>query len=39
MTMVSAVGDDQRGQQAIEILKGFKIDTSLMQVEIGRAHV
>ena len=33
MTMVSAVGDDQRGQQAIEILKGFKIDTSLMQVD------
>ena len=33
VTMVSAVGDDQRGQQAIEILKGFKIDTSLMQVD------
>ncbi len=33
VTMVSAVGNDERGRQAIKILKEFRIDTDLMQVE------
>lgn len=32
VTMVSAVGDDPRGREAIEILAGFGVDTSLMAV-------
>jgi fructokinase len=32
VSMVSAVGDDPRGREAIKILRGFGIDTSLIQV-------
>jgi len=32
VAMVSAVGDDRYGRQAIEILRGFGIDVSLLQV-------
>ena len=32
VTMVSAVGDDARGREAIRILEGYGIDTGLMQV-------
>jgi fructokinase len=31
VTMLSAVGDDARGKEAISILQGFGIDTSLLQ--------
>ena len=31
--MVSAVGNDERGQEAVAILNGFGIDTSLIQVD------
>jgi len=33
ITMVSAVGNDERGQEAVAILNGFGIDTSLIQVD------
>ena len=33
VSMVSSVGDDKRGHQAIEILQGFGIDVSLIQVD------
>lgn len=32
VTMVSAVGDDERGREAVKILDGFGIDTSLIQI-------
>jgi fructokinase len=32
VTMVSAVGNDKRGQEAIGILKGFGVDTSLIEI-------
>jgi fructokinase len=35
VTMVSAVGNDERGQDAIEILGKFGIDTSLIQTIAG----
>ena len=31
VTMLSAVGDDERGREAVEILRGFGIGTSLIQ--------
>lgn len=37
VTIVSAVGNDKRGREAIEILKKFRIDTSLMQVDPEQA--
>ena len=37
VAMVSAVGDDRYGREAIEILRGFGIDVSLLQV-IADAH-
>ena len=33
VSMVSSVGDDKRGRQAIEILRGFGIDVSLIQID------
>ncbi len=35
VTMVSRVGDDERGREAIAVLKEFGINTSLMQVDGG----
>jgi fructokinase len=32
VTMVSAVGDDVRGRQAIEILRSYRVDVSLIQI-------
>lgn len=32
VSMVSAVGDDSRGREAIDILRGYGIDVSLMQI-------
>lgn len=32
VSMLSAVGDDRRGSEAIDILRGYGIDTGLMQV-------
>ncbi|MFT5466843.1 MAG: fructokinase [Verrucomicrobiales bacterium] len=33
VTMVSAVGDDESGREAIRILDGFEIDTKMIQVD------
>ena len=35
VTMVSAVGEDDRGAEAIEILRGYGIDVSLIQQLLG----
>ena len=35
VTMASAVGDDVHGQRAIEILRGYGVDVSLIQVIAG----
>ena len=35
VTMVSAVGDDVHGQRAIEILRGYGVDVSLIQTIAG----
>ncbi|MFO1003328.1 MAG: carbohydrate kinase [Planctomycetaceae bacterium] len=35
VTMLSAVGDDTRGARAVEILKKYHVDTSLIQILAG----
>ena len=35
VSMISAVGDDRRGQEAVAILRGYGIDVSLLQVILG----
>ncbi len=37
VTMVSAVGDDVHGQQAMEILRSYRVDISLVQIIVGGA--
>lgn len=35
VTVVSAVGDDERGREAVRILEGYRVDTGLIQIVPG----